>query len=123
MIGYDRLGSNGRLGNQMFQYAGLRGIAAKRGYDWCIPPENYQHRDNYGLFETFEMTNVKESNLGFVSGNVVQENDGWTIRTRDRAPSAHFEHTVAIFEDKTEILTTHKYIEESLKEVWQSNLQ
>jgi hypothetical protein len=75
MIGYDRLGSNGRLGNQMFQYAGLRGIAAKRGYDWCIPPENYQHRDNYGLFETFEMTNVKESNLGFVSGNVVQEND------------------------------------------------
>ena len=75
MIGYDRLGSNGRLGNQMFQYAGLRGIAAKRGYDWCIPPENYQHRDNYGLFETFEMTNVKESNLGFVSGSVVQEND------------------------------------------------
>lgn len=75
MIGYDRLGSNGRLGNQMFQYAGLRGIAAKRGYDWCIPPENYQHRDNYGLFETFEMTNVKESNIGFVSGSVVQEND------------------------------------------------
>ena len=75
MIGYNRLGSNGRLGNQMFQYAGLRGIAAKRGYDWCIPPENYQHRDNYGLFETFEMTNVKESNIGFVSGSVVQEND------------------------------------------------
>ena len=75
MIGYNRLGSNGRLGNQMFQYAGLRGIAAKRGYDWCIPPENYQHRNNYGLFETFEMTNVKESNIGFVSGSVVQEND------------------------------------------------
>ena len=75
MIGYNRLGSNGRLGNQMFQYAGLRGIAAKRGYDWCIPPENYQHRDNYGLFETFEMTNVKEFNIGFVSGSVVQEND------------------------------------------------
>ena len=75
MIGYNRLGSNGRLGNQMFQYAGLRGIAAKRGYDWRIPPENYQHRDNYGLFETFEMTNVKESNIGFVSGSVVQEND------------------------------------------------
>ena len=28
MIGYDRLGTNGRLGNQMFQYASLRGIAA-----------------------------------------------------------------------------------------------
>lgn len=45
---------------------------------------------------------------------VVQEADGWTIRTKDRLPSAHFEHTVAIFRDKTEILTTHKYIEEVL---------
>lgn len=44
--------------------------------------------------------------------NIVQESDGWTIRTADRMPSAHFEHTVAIWEDKTEILTTHKYIEE-----------
>lgn len=29
MIGYNKLGSNGRLGNQMFQYAALRGIALK----------------------------------------------------------------------------------------------
>ncbi|EIM78645.1 methionine aminopeptidase [Nitritalea halalkaliphila LW7] len=50
-------------------------------------------------------------NLG--SRNIVQERDGWTIRTSDRKPSAHFEHTVAIFEDRTEILTTHKYIEEN----------
>jgi methionyl aminopeptidase len=49
-------------------------------------------------------------NLG--TRNVVQEADGWTIRTLDRKASAHFEHTVAIFKDKTEILTTHKYIEE-----------
>jgi methionyl aminopeptidase len=52
-------------------------------------------------------------NLG--SRNIVQESDGWTIRTRDRKPSAHFEHTVAIFKDRTEILTTHKYIEEVVK--------
>ena len=75
MIGYNRLGSNGRLGNQMFQYAALRGIAARRGYDWCIPPENYEHKDNYGLFETFEMKNVTESNIGFVDGQYIQEND------------------------------------------------
>ena len=75
MIGYNKLGSNGRLGNQMFQYAALRGIALKRGYDWVIPPDNYKHRDNYGLFETFEMRNVKESNLGFVDGQVVSENN------------------------------------------------
>ena len=52
-------------------------------------------------------------NLG--TRNIVQESDGWTIRTRDRKPSAHFEHTVAIFPDRTEILTTHKYIEEVFK--------
>lgn len=75
MIGYNNLGSNGRLGNQMFQYAALRGIAAKRGHDWCIPPDTYDHKDNYGLFETFEMTNVKESNIGFVSGDCIQENN------------------------------------------------
>jgi len=52
-------------------------------------------------------------NLG--TRNIVQERDGWTIRTADRKPSAHYEHTVAIFEDKTEVLTTHKYIEENFK--------
>ncbi|WP_162341812.1 type I methionyl aminopeptidase [Cyclobacterium salsum] len=52
-------------------------------------------------------------NLG--TRNVVQERDGWTIRTADRKPSAHYEHTVAIFEDKTEILTTHRYIKENFK--------
>jgi methionyl aminopeptidase len=52
-------------------------------------------------------------NLG--TRNVVQERDGWTIRTADRKPSAHYEHTVAILEDKTEILTTHRYIEENFK--------
>ncbi len=52
-------------------------------------------------------------NLG--TRHIVQESDGWTIRTKDRKPSAHFEHTVAIFKDRTEILTSHKYIEEVVK--------
>ena len=75
MIGYNRLGSNGRLGNQMFQYASLRGIASAKKYDWRIPPEGYDHKDNYGLFETFELANVKPENLGFVSGQSVEENN------------------------------------------------
>lgn len=32
-------------------------------------------------------------------------NDGWTVVTKDRQPSAHFEHTVAVGKDKAEILT------------------
>ncbi len=31
--------------------------------------------------------------------------DGWTVVTRDRTPSAHFEHTVAITDDGCEVLT------------------
>ena len=37
MIGFDRLGKNGRFGNQMFQYAALKGIAKNNNYDFCIP--------------------------------------------------------------------------------------
>lgn len=49
-------------------------------------------------------------NMG--SKNVVFENDGWTVRTRDRKASAHFEHTVAIKNGKAEILSTFEFIEQ-----------
>lgn len=52
--------------------------------------------------------------------NVVQEKDGWTIRTADRKPSAHFEHMVAIYEDRTEILTTHEDIEKNYLYQWRN---
>ena len=41
--------------------------------------------------------------------------DGWTILTRDKKPSAHFEHTVAIGATKADILSDHSFIEESEK--------
>ena len=47
--------------------------------------------------------------------NVVQENDGWTIRTKDRLPSAHFEHTVTVTDNGAEIITSHQYLEEFIK--------
>lgn len=31
--------------------------------------------------------------------------DGWTVVTKDRKPSAHYEHAVAIYEDGNEVLT------------------
>lgn len=52
-------------------------------------------------------------NLG--SRHIVQEDDGWTIRTKDNKPSAHFEHTIVVRKDKAEILTTFDYIEEAIK--------
>ena len=63
MIGYDRLGTNGRLGNQMFQYASLRGIAANNSLEFCIPPEDTPTHANYGLFECFKLPNVKHTGL------------------------------------------------------------
>ncbi len=45
---------------------------------------------------------------------VVQDADGWTIRTIDGKPSAHFEHDVAIRDGKPDILSTFEYIEEVL---------
>lgn len=55
--------------------------------------------------------------------SVVQERDGWTIRTADKKPSAHFEHMVAIHADRTEVLTTHQYIEENYSYKWRSKGQ
>lgn len=39
MISFSQLGNMGHLGNQMFQYAALKGIAKNNNYDWAIPPE------------------------------------------------------------------------------------
>ncbi len=53
-------------------------------------------------------------NLG--SKNVVIERDGWTCRTKDRKPSAHYEHTVAVIDGNAEILTTYEYVRQSLQD-------
>lgn len=46
---------------------------------------------------------------------IVQEKDGWTIRTTDRKPAAHFEHTVAIVDGMPELVTTFEYIDDKFK--------
>jgi len=70
MIGYDRLGTNGRFGNQLFQYAALKGIAAHHGYDWCIPPDSHETYANYGMHHPFNLTNMSEKNIGFINQDV-----------------------------------------------------
>jgi hypothetical protein len=72
MIGFDDIGTIGRFGNQMFQYAALKGIAANRGFEYTIPPEYPQVQiDNYGLLEAF---NLSHNNIGFTQHKtLVQE--------------------------------------------------
>ena len=51
-------------------------------------------------------------NLG--SRNIVIEKDGGTTRTKDRKPSAHFEHTIAVRENGPDVLSSFRYVEEAL---------
>ncbi len=48
--------------------------------------------------------------------HIVQESDGWTIRTTDKKASAHFELAVAIDDGKADVLSTFEYIEEVLNQ-------
>jgi len=52
------------------------------------------------------------TNMG--TEKIRQHKDGWTITTRDKKPSAHFEHDVALVDGKPEILSTFKYVHEAL---------
>ena len=61
MIGFNALGRMGRLANQMFQYASLKGIARKIGVDFCIPNYTQSVDDGIGnrlrteLFDSFDL--------------------------------------------------------------------
>lgn len=54
MLTHSTLGRNGRLGNQMFQYAATKGIAINGGHDYQIPS------GGHSLFEAFELPGVED---------------------------------------------------------------
>jgi methionyl aminopeptidase len=54
-------------------------------------------------------------NLG--EKETVQMSDGWTIKTADGKPSAHFEYAVAVDKGKADVLTTFEFIEEVLNKM------
>lgn len=52
-------------------------------------------------------------NLG--DKRVATSKDGWTVYARDKKPSAHFEHTIAIRKDKADILSDHSIVELAIR--------
>lgn len=62
------------------------------------------------------MTICVEPMVNMGRRDIVQDKDGWTIRTKDRKPSAHFEYAVAVGKEQPDILTTFEYVEEVLKQ-------
>jgi len=71
MISFNNLGNLGRLGNQMFQYASLKGIATNRGFSYSMPPvdvfgtRDANVRDDefniYKVFSTLKPNTIQET--------------------------------------------------------------
>lgn len=61
------------------------------------------------------MTIAIEPMINLGTKNVVMLRDGWTILTKDRKPSAHFEHSVAIGKEKATLLSDHTKIVQNVK--------
>jgi hypothetical protein len=74
VITFSSIGNNGHLGNQMFQYAALRGISAKNGYEWSIPPDSEfgtRYSVKSSLYSCFKLDAAVDSSARFVSGKPV----------------------------------------------------
>ncbi|MGM0376787.1 MAG: type I methionyl aminopeptidase [Bacteroidota bacterium] len=74
---------------------------------------NYGRRGN-GVKLKEGMVIAIEPMINLGKRHIVQEADGWTIRTRDRKVSAHFEHTLAVGKNEADILSSFKFVEEVL---------
>lgn len=125
--GIEKAVIGGRLGDISYAIQNF----AEREHNYGVVRELVGHGIGRNLHESPEVPNygrrgqgpkLKEGlviaiepmvNLG-VKG-VRQKKDGWTIVTKDNKPSAHFEHTVALRKTGPDILSTHQYIEESIK--------
>ena len=78
MISFNNIGNLGRLANQMFQYASLKGIAKNRGYDFSIPPQQvFGQNDDLvrnsplNIYTVFE--NISKNNIQISRNPILQE--------------------------------------------------
>ena len=78
MLSINRLGNLGRLANQMFQYASIKGIACNRGYSFSIPPKDafgaqdeLVSQSDVTIYDVFE--NVGNNIIGFQKNQTLWE--------------------------------------------------
>lgn len=60
------------------------------------------------------MTVAIEPMINLGTRKITQLDDGWTIVTQDKKPSAHFEHNVALVDGKPQLLSTFDFVYEAL---------
>ena len=112
----------GDIGHAVQDYCEKRGYGVVRefvghgvGKKLHEAPEvpNYGRKGTGPLIKN-GMTIAIEPMINMGSKNIFQEADGWTCRTRDRKPSAHFEHSIAIHHGKPDILSSFDYVKQVL---------
>ena len=74
---------------------------------------NYGKRGRGKVFKEGLVVAI-EPMINMGTHRVIQGRDGWTIKTADGKPSAHFEHNIAIVEGKPKLLSTFQYIYDAL---------
>jgi methionyl aminopeptidase len=113
----------GDVGNAIQHYCEERGYSVVRdlvghgiGKEMHEAPEvpNYGKK-GYGPLLKSGMCIAIEPMINMGKKNVKFEKDGWTVRTGDRLPSAHFEHTIAVRAGKADILSSFELIEQVVK--------
>lgn len=112
----------GDVGNAIQTHCEERGYSVVRemvghgvGRNLHEGPEvmNYGRKGN-GVMLKSGMTIAIEPMINLGKRQLMFEKDGWTTRTIDRKPSAHFEHSIAIRKGKADILSSFEYIEQVL---------
>ena len=115
----------GDIGNAVQRHAEMNGFSVVRemvghgiGRRLHEPPEV----PNYGKPGTGEVLQkglaiAIEPMINLGKRHISQDRDGWTIRTTDRKPSAHFEHTVVVRDGVADIMSDFKIIEEAVLKV------
>lgn len=112
----------GDIGNAVQSYCEARGYSVVRelvGHGIGRKMHESPEVPNYGRVGTGSLLKngmciCIEPMINLGGKNVLTEKDGWTIRTKDRKPSAHFEHCVAIQGGKAQILSSFDFIQEVL---------
>ena len=92
VIGFNHIGRLGQLGNQMFQYSALKGIARNHGYDYMIPNHTEEVNDGIGnmvktvLLDVFNLPIRESFSIG-------------VIDTEKYYPEPHFQFSEKVFNE------------------------
>jgi methionyl aminopeptidase len=115
----------GDIGHAIQRHAEINGFSVVRemvghgvGRNLHEPPEV----PNYGKSGTGEvlqkgLTIAIEPMINMGKRHIHQDQDGWTMRTGDRKPSAHFEHSIVVKDQIADVLSDFNIIEEAVSKV------